>query len=37
MRDLQTAYNADLKLHSALFRNVISYLKQQLQEEASHY
>ncbi|KAF2463979.1 acetyl-CoA synthetase-like protein, partial [Lindgomyces ingoldianus] len=37
MRDLQTAYSADLDSHGAPFRNVISYLKEQSQEEAGRY
>ncbi|PVH90915.1 CoA-dependent acyltransferase [Periconia macrospinosa] len=37
LRDLQTAYGADLDPHGAPFRNVVSYLRQQPQEEARRY
>jgi non-ribosomal peptide synthase protein (TIGR01720 family) len=37
LRDLQTAYEADLDPKGPPFRNVVSYLLQQSQEEAKHY
>jgi NRPS condensation-like uncharacterized protein/aryl carrier-like protein len=37
MRDLQTAYNADLGFDSTSFRNFVSYLKSQSQKEAGRY
>jgi len=37
MRDLQMAYSADLRPPGPPFRNFISYLKQQSQEEAGRY
>jgi amino acid adenylation domain-containing protein/non-ribosomal peptide synthase protein (TIGR01720 family) len=37
LRDLQTAYEADLDPKGPPFRNAVSYLLQQSQEEAKHY
>jgi hypothetical protein len=37
MRELQTAYSADLSPRGAPFRNVVSYFEQQSQEEAGRY
>jgi hypothetical protein len=37
MHDLQTAYGADLDPNGSQFKNVISYLLRQPQEEAGHY